>query len=279
MQDRDLDKILQKWSDAETAKAPKMRPTAEMYERVVSLGRRRSLRHLVARRPAWATAAAAVALLLVAFSVVQLSSLLGSQSVPQAAQVALRTAFAGEEGPSRGGPPEKGKGPPQGEGAVRQLVLQVLEAEPSAVRSVDLLTPKLSTVRLTSEASYRLRIELEEARHVYVYQEALNGSLALLFPNQVYSPKRNPTPAGGVIYLPAEPHGFYVEGETGSLWLIIVVAEEPMPELLTLYERYSRPGISLSRSRSLALLGQRLDALTNEETEKARGWRVGLEAR
>ena len=41
MRDRDLDNIAQKWVDDEAASAPKLRPTAEMYERVASYRRRR----------------------------------------------------------------------------------------------------------------------------------------------------------------------------------------------------------------------------------------------
>ena len=109
MQERDLDKAMAKWADEESASAPKLRPTDEMYRQVASLGRKRGLRLLVARRPAWATALAVVATLVLATAlaaVVQLSP----RRAPEGrlvAQVPQRAAF---EGKGVGGPSPRGKG-------------------------------------------------------------------------------------------------------------------------------------------------------------------------
>ena len=105
MQDRDLDKIFQMWVDDESASVPKLRPTAEMYERVASLVQRRSLGLLFARRPAWATALAVVVILVLAFSVVQFSPLVGPGGGQQVARVPQRAAFAAEKGHPKMAPP------------------------------------------------------------------------------------------------------------------------------------------------------------------------------
>jgi len=279
MDDRDLDKIMDKWVDDETASAPKLRPTAEMYERIVSLGSKRPLGALLSRRLVWVTAGAALAVLALVYTLVYSSVLVVPGMGQRFTQVSQRVAFAPEKGPVRGGPPPKGKGPRGEPSPFSQLEFQVKGAGSSTVRSVDVLASQASRIRPVADDSYRLVLQPAADQYVYVYQQSPGGTLVALYPNQGYSPAQNPAFGGETFYLPAEPNGFYLEGEEGSVRLYVVAAKEPIPELETLYERYSGPGIRLGRQKSLALLLERLDALVGGQVEGASGWTFEFEVR
>lgn len=277
MQDRDLDQVMAKWVDDEMASAPKLRPTAEMYERVVSLGRRRSLGALFARRPVWATSLAVVVVLALAFALVQVSPLVLLGGGQQVAQVPQRSAFEVQKGQTRGTLPPKGKGPREETAPLQQLEFQVRGADSSAVRVVNVLSPYARPVALTAEDSYRLVIEPASAQHVYVYQRSPAGALTQLYPNETYSPQQNPLRAAETVYLPAEPNGFYLKGEGGLFRLYIIAAEEPEVELERLYAAYNRRGIRLDRRESLALLQERLDAIAGARMGEPGGWMFEFE--
>jgi hypothetical protein len=274
MQDRDLDKIVIKWADEESAFAPKLRPTDEMYRQVVSLGRKRGLGLLFARRPAWATALAAIALLVLSVTVVQLSPRL----VPEGrlvAQVPHRAAFEGK-GEQRGGSSPRG---PKGEPSPSlQLVFQVWQAASSSVRSLDVL-PLSAVVELAADDSYRIVLQPVAATHVYVYQRMSSGALVPLYPNQAYSPAQNPIEAGEMIYLPAEPNGFYLDNGDEAGRLYVVAAKTPLVELEALSEEYSRAGGLWGRRKSLVRLQERLDALVAGQVAGADGWTLEFEVR
>jgi hypothetical protein len=277
MNDRDLDKIIDKWVDDETASAPELRPTAEMYEQVVSLGRKRPLGALPSRRGVWMTAGAALTVFVLVYTLVYSSVLVLPGMGQPLTQVPQRVAFASEKGPARGGPPPKG---PRVEPAhFRQLVLEIVGADPSAVRSVDVLASQLPRVLLTGGESYRLVLEPAADRWVYVYQQSPSGALVALHPNEAYSSAKNPARAGETVYLPDEPNGFYLGEEAGAYRLYVVASEGPVSELETLYEQYSRAGIRFGRWKSLDRLVERMDALVGGQTEGASGWTFEFEVR
>jgi hypothetical protein len=278
MLDQDLDKIAEKWAEEEAASAPKMRPTAEMYERVAALGRRRSLGALLARRPAWAAAAAVVVVCVLAFAIVQLAPLVVPGGGPQVAYVSQREAFV----TAKGGPPVEslpgGKGPDRGPPPFPQIVFQVYGPGAPVVRSVDVMAAYTRPLVLAAEESYRLVLESAEARYVYVYQQTPAGALVSLYPNAEYSPATNPIPAAERVYLPVEPNGFYLEDAAGVSRLYVVAAEEPLPELESLYARYRRR-ICFDRGKRLELLRQRLDVIVSGQEEGVCGWTLEFEVR
>jgi hypothetical protein len=156
-------------------------------------------------------------------------------------------------------------------------LFQVREAGSSEVRSVDVLAPQRPQIALAAEDSYRLLIEPKATRHIYVYQQSPSGAVALLHPNEAYSSALNPVRAGETIYLPAEPNGFYLDQEEGTIRLVVVAAEGQMSELETLYERYGRPGLVLGQKRSLDRLLEQLDGLAGGQIEGASGWTFEFE--
>jgi hypothetical protein len=277
MQDKDLDKIMKKWVDDETASAPKMRPTAEMYEQVESLDRRRSMGLLGTRRSVWAMTLGTVAVFALIFALVQWSPRLAPGGGQQVAQVPQRPAFAEGKGPGRGEAPPKGRGSRGEASPFKVLEFQVGGADAS-MSAVDLLAPQPSTVVLTAEDSYRLKSELAEARYVYVCQLTPTGALVLLYPNGAYSPKLNPTWAAETFYLPAEPNGLYIQDEAGVFRLYVIAAEELVPGLEALYAQNRRGG-RFGRRTSPALLLAELDAIVGGQVEGRDGWVFEFEVR
>jgi hypothetical protein len=274
MQDKDLDKIMEKWADDETASAPKMRPTAEMYEQVESLDRRRSMGLLGARRSVWAMTLGTVAIFVLIFVVVRWSP----RGVPgggqQVAQIPQRPAFVEGKGSGRGETSPKG---PRESSPFKVLEFQVRGSD-ALVSAVDLWALQPSTVVLTAEDSYRLKMELAEAKYVYVCQLAPTGALVLLYPNGAYSPKLNPSWSGEAFYLPAEPNGLYVEGEAGVFRLYVVAAEELVPGLEALYAQ-NRRGVRFGRGQRSALLLTELNAIVGGQVEGQEGWAFEFEVR
>jgi hypothetical protein len=247
-----------------------------MYERVVSLGRKRHLGVLLSRRGVWMTAGAALTVFVLVYTLVYSSVLVVPGMGQPLNQVPQRVAFAPEKGPVRGGPPPKG---PRGEPAhFRWLELQIVGADPSAARSVDVLAVQPSKVVLAADDSYRLVLEPAADRYVYVYQQSPSAALVALYPNEAHSPTKNPVRAGETVYLPDEPNGFYLE-EEGAYPLYVVASERSVSELETLYKDHSRAGIRLGRRKSHDRLLERLDALASGQVEGASGWRFEFEVR
>jgi hypothetical protein len=243
-----------------------------MYECIEAMGKRRSLGLLWARRPAWTVALAVVAVLAIAFAVVQVGPRMWPGRGRQAARVPVRVAFAPAKGEPRVGPPPGGKGSRGGAPPFRQLLFQVRGAESSDVRSVDLLAPRGQDTWLVEGDSYRLVLELATERSVYVYLETPGGALAQLYPNRAYSPVQNPIPVSRPVYLPAEPNGFYSEGALGLYRITVVAAEKPDSEL-------EARGLRLDRRQGLAWVQQRLDLIARGEVEGAVGKLFEFEVR
>jgi hypothetical protein len=271
MRDQDLDQVIQKWADDETASAPKLRPTAEMYECIEALGNRRSLGPLWTRRPAWTVALAVVVALAIALAVVQVGPRVWPGRGRQVARVPVRVAFAAAKGEPRVAPPPGGKGVRGGALPFLQLLFQVRGAESSEMRSVDLLAPHGQDTLLAADDSYRLALELAAERYVYVYLETPGEALARLYPDRAYSPVQNPMPVSQPVYLPAEPDGFYLDGAVGLYRITVVAAKSPDTELEALYEQYSRRGLRFNRRQDLALVQRRLDLIARGEVEGAVG--------
>jgi hypothetical protein len=276
MKDQDLDRILDRWADEETATAPEMRPAPEMYDRVAALERRRRPVLRLTRRSLWAAVLAAVVVLVLAYTILAHPA---RPLVPgggqQVAMLQQRDAsFADEKGRPEE-VPSRGKGPPSGLTAFRQLLLQVKGPRLTTVQSVDLLAPRPPSIVLTSEDSYRLLLEPAVEGHVYVFQRLPSGGLAQLFPAEVRSVIQNPLQAARKVYLPAPPRGFYVEGEQGQGVLYIVFADAPLADLETLSERASR-GSLLGRRKAQVDLGALLEALTTARGEEVQAWAIPL---
>lgn len=276
MGDEELEKLMEAWAEKETASAPELRPTAEMY-RLVRLKGQRKPRPFVFSRPALAAAGLAGLVLVVVLLVVVMGPRVFPDLVPgqHVAYVGLREGPVGDGGIVVKEPVVP-KGPGKGQQPFSRLWFQIWRQDLPYVESVDLQVPQEEVVRLTPADNYRLLLEPLEARHVYVFQETAAGILARLFPNEGYTTLQNPLAAGQAAYLPAEPNWFYLGEEKGEERLYVVASAQPMQELEAQYARYSQAEDEVEKQALLASLLETL-ATVEEARPEAGGWVFVLE--
>jgi hypothetical protein len=264
---------MEAWADCETASAPAMYPTAEMY-RMVQARRRRGLPFLLpTHRVALATAAASLAFL--ALLCVRIVDPLGLFPPPvrHVTVVALRAGFPSEKGiverptvgPARNGP--------KGQVAFfERLSFQFQQSDSRFVIAVDVRGPQEESIVLTSADNYRLVLEPTDDGCVYVFQLTSSDSLVQLFPNEAYHPARNPLLQGQTYYLPAEPNWFYLGEGAGEERLHIIAAHEPVPELERLYASYSQATGTRERQRLRSSLLEVLHSMERIRDGETAGW-------
>ena len=262
---KDFEKTMDAWADHETASAPEMSPTPEMYRMVRA--RRGKPSALTYRR--WAALGAAVATL---FIVVVLSAvLLNRRGGVQSAYVKQREGFGDKKGAVVVATP-RGKGPQRGPVCLGQLAFQYQRAGSSVIEAIDLLAPSPGTVALTSEDNYRLRLEPLRACYAYVFQQTPTGDLVRLSPDEAFDAFHNPLAREQVVFMPSDPNWLYVEGPTGLHRLYVVASTNPVTALSDIYATY----VQARGSQKAQALADLVDALNTQGTER---WTFTFELR
>ena len=275
MKDKKLDKLLDDWAAQETAAAPEIRPTAEMYRMVQAKKQGRPTRFA---RWRWTRVAAVVAAL-VALAMVYTVSLhptLFPEPTPgrPIAHIGQREGFFPEQDliireptPSRGE-----KGPPKGAISFTQLAFQFQKPGSRIVESFDLRVSAAWPISLTAADNYRLQLEPDQACHIYVFQLTASGALVQLFPDQADAVPQNPLRQGQKRYLPSESTWFYLDENKGQESLYLIAATQPLPEIQELYDRYAQTEQETERQQALDSLLQKLDAIAQTDSETTQGW-------
>ena len=241
MRDREFQKAVERWAEAEIESVPDLRPTPEMIVLVQAKQEPRRARAISSR---WAVAATAGILVVAALVTLILKPGLipGYTPTPEATLIAQRvgpdavqTVIVQGEGKGAGA-----KGPARGLSAFRQVLFEVQRPDSPALLAIDLQSPPEETMVLTPADNYRLALELVDERHVYVYQSTSSGSLVQIFPNPAYSAAENPLLPGQLTSLPDEPNWLYLDGVPGEEQLYVLAAPEPLRRLDTLYAKYTQ---------------------------------------
>jgi hypothetical protein len=272
MRDEQFESIMDAWADRETASAPAMRPTAEMY-RMVQAERKPSLPSLLfSRRAVLATAAASLVLLVVLYVGVYDPFML-FHPPPDREAVALRAGFPSEKGlvvrPTVV-PPHRGQ--KKGAAFFEQLLFQFQQPESRYVIAADVRGPREESIVLTSADNYHLVLEPASENHVYVFQLTSADSLVQLFPNEGYHSAHNPLRQGQTYCLPAEPNWFYLSEGKGEQRLYIVASTRPLPELESLYAAYSQAKRAPEKQECLSGLLNALEGIEQTEGGEAVSW-------
>jgi len=263
MRDQDFEKIMEAWAEHETASAPDLHPTADVYRMVRARQKRRPIFPALSSRMTLATAAASLTLFLVAYIVLFQPSLRsGSPSGQWVALVGQREGFVAERDVVvRDVTPDTGKG--RGSVPFGQLLLHVQKPDARFVEAINLQAPPKGTIRLTSADNYRLLLAPGKDGYVYVFQFTSSSTLVKLFPNSVYSAARNPLQRGRTYYLPSKPNWFYLGQEKGKERLYVVASPGPLPDLEDLYTRYSQAQGEADEQEILSSLLQQLETATD----------------
>ena len=270
MRDREFQKAIETWAEAEIESAPELRPTPEMVRLVQAKQEPHHARPVPSR---WAMAAVTVAgiLLIVALSALILRSGLipGYGPAPEATLIAQRvgpdaiqTTIVRGEGKGAGE-----KGASRGMSTWRQLLFEVQRPDSPSVQAVDLLDPPEETVVLTQADNYRLSLELVEERHVYVYQYTTSGSLVRLFPNPAYSTAENPLPPGQLTRIPVEPNWLYLDGSSGEERLYVIAAAQPLRKLEDIYTEYTKETDEAIKREYVPVFFDRLQTIIDMEPD------------
>lgn len=274
MGDDGFEKTMEAWADHEIESAPDLHPTDEMYHlvRARTPGRRRSP---VSWRPVLVAAAVAGLLVVAVLYAALIRQPLGPDLPPgqEIAYVSQREVAAGEKGITVKEPVEpKGKGPKRGQASFERLWFQIQKQGFPIVASMDMQAPQAETPTLTTADNYRLLLESLADGYVYVFQLTPANLLVQLFPNEMYSPARNPLQGGTTHYLPSEPNWFYPGQDRGAARLYVVASAQPHQELQRLYARYSQADDATSRQEALSRLLKSLDVLVAVPSAEAAGY-------
>jgi len=261
MRDQDFEKIMEAWAEHETASAPDLHPTADLYRMVRARQKRRPI--FPAFSPRVTLAAAAVSLTLFVVATILLFQPSMRSDLPSVQRVALvgqREGFVAESdvvvrGATIVSYNEKNRtGPP----AV-QLLLHLQRRDTRFIEAINLLAPPKETITLTSADNYRLLLAPGRDGYVYIFQLTSSNTLVKLFPNRVYGAARNPLQRGRIYYLPSKPNWFYLGPESGEERLYVVASPGPLSDLEDLYARYSQADSETVEQEILFSLLQQLE--------------------
>lgn len=260
MRDQDFERIMESWAEHETASAPDLHPTVDLYQMVRARRKRRSVFPAFSPRLTLSTAAASLTLFVVAYILLfQPSMRSGAPSGQRVAFVGQREGFAPGKGVVvRGVTPEKGKG--HGSTPFEQLLFHFQKQDARFIEAIDLQAPPKETLTLTSADNYRLFLAPARDGYVTIFQLTSFNTLVKLFPNEAYSAAQNPLQRGQTHYVPAEPNWFYLGQDPGKERLYVVAATGPLPDLEDLYARYSQADGDTDKQEILSSLLEQLEA-------------------
>jgi len=262
MREEQFERTMDAWAERETASAPAMRPTAEMYRMVQARVKPGFLSLLLARRAVLTTAAVSLALLAVLYVWVYDPFTLFRPPHQEVTAVAMRAGFPSQKGlvvrptmaPARRGSEEPGI-------FFEQLWFQFQQPDSRFVVAMDVRGPQEESIVLTSADNYRLVLEPATDGYAYVFQLTSAGGLVQLLPNGGDQLTHDPLRRGQAYYLPAEPQWFYLGEGKGEESLYIIASLESLPELDSLYASYKQATSAREKQELLSSLLEALHAI------------------
>jgi hypothetical protein len=290
VRDRDLDGLLERWAAHETASAPELGPTPDMYRSVRALKPSRRRSPFLRRWLALSAAAAALLVLAVIYPAIFRPTarspawpghgldIVGTREAPAPKKGAVKMRAVEKAEPRADAvQPKRGeKGRPV---FLSKAEFEVTTGRSPEVSRFDLRGPREEALSLTSDDIYRLVLEPAQDVHVYVFQISPAGRLIRLFPNETYSNSRNPLERGLLYHLPSEPNWFYLGPDKGEERLYLLASPEPLSDLGSLYAEYTGE-ITLARRRALLSdLLDRFESIMAGGRGRARGWMLAFRHR
>jgi len=238
MNDKDFEKIMDKWVSHEINGAPDIKPIEEVYEKVRAK-QKKSIYLTFSRPIRWATVGVAVAAVIL-FAILNPQLFRPSN---EATGIGLRKGIIHKKGAIRNGKSgapgrEQKKGAEKDQVGFSQLKFQCQKRAAQSIEEVDIQYQQDAKVNLSSDDNYRLLFQLNQERFVYMYQLDTKKKLTKLFPNENYSAAQNPLQAGQIYYLPQPPNWFYLDNGKAEETIFIVASSQPKGELDNLYDQY-----------------------------------------
>jgi len=239
MDKNQFDKIMDEWSSYEMDSTPELAPKEEMYRKLKLKSKRSKSRFFGPLGWTVAATAATAVLLFVIF----LPDLSRKTVLPEPAAAALKEGEAEDMAAPRRGRMEALEMKPSEEtragGAFSQLFFQQQKLADKSIVGIDIQAQRDENVNVTPEDNFRLQVELNQERYVYVFQLGADQQITRLFPNAAYNVEQNPLQGGQLYNFPSLPNWLTVNEETEGGTIYVIAADQPQQNWDTLYDQYS----------------------------------------
>jgi hypothetical protein len=238
MEKKQFEKIMDDWLSHEVKSSPELSPRDEMYRRLRE--KRKSSRKWFLGPIGWTAAAtAAAAVLLLVIFLPDISKRMPLLKEPASALEEGKTADELVAGRTHLATVEREKMEEAvGAGAFNQLYFQQQNRADKSIVGVDIQTQRDKKVDVAPAENYRLQVQLNQVRYVYVYQFGSDQKLNRLFPNVINNIEQNPLQGGPLYNFPAPPKWFPVDEATEAGTIYVIAAEKPMQDWDQLYDQY-----------------------------------------
>ena len=238
MEKKLFEKIMDEWSSHEKKSSPKLLPKEEMYRRVK--GKQKRSRKWFFGPLGWTVAATAAAAVLL--FVIFLPDVSKQTALPEEPAATLKEGETADEAAPRRTRMAAAKVEMmeeiKGERAFNQLYFQQQNLEDKSIVGVDIQTQRDQKVNVTPSDNYRLQVQLNAERYVYVFQFDSDQQLTQLFPNAAYNIEQNPLQEGPLYNFPAPPQWLSVNEDSEGGTIYVIAADLPQKDWELLYGRY-----------------------------------------
>ena len=265
MDEKHFEKIMDEWLSHEIDASSELIPREEMYRKIEEK-RKRSRKWLIGPLGWTIAATAATAVLLFVIFLPDFSR----RSVPLEAPAAvLKEGNVADEMAvprARMGAAEMEKSEEMKlAGAFNQLFFQQQNIADRSIVGVDIQAQREKNVDVTPADNYRLQVQLNQERYVYVFQLGSDQSLTRLFPNAVTNVEQNPLQGGPLYNFPSPPNWMAVNEETEGGTIYVIAADRPQQNWDLLYDQYNNLRRETKRQEIVKQFLDELESMSNRQ--------------
>lgn len=265
MDEKQFEKIMDEWLSHEIDASSELLPREEMYRKLEEKGKR-SRKRLIGPLGWTIAATAATAVLLFVIFLPDFSR----RSVPAGAPaVVLKEGEVADEMEApraRMGTAEMEKTEElKGGGAFNQLFFQQQNLADKSIVGVDIQAQLDKNVDVTPADNYRVQVQLNQQRYVYVFQLGSDQNLTRLFPNAVTNVEQNPLQGGPLYNFPSPPNWMAVNEETEGGTIYVIAADKPQKNWDLLYDQYNNLRRKTKRQEIVKQFLDELESMSNRQ--------------
>jgi hypothetical protein len=256
---------MDEWLSYEIDASSELLPREEMYRKLEEKGKR-SRKRLIGPLGWTIAATAATAVLLFVIFLPDFSR----RSVPVGAPAAvLKEGEVADEMAApraRMGTAEMEKTEElKGEGAFNQLFFQQQNLADKSIVGVDIQAQLDKNVDVTPADNYRVQVQLNQQRYVYVFQLGSDQNLTRLFPNAVTNVEQNPLQGGPLYNFPSPPNWMAVNENTEGGTIYVIAADKPQQNWDLLYDQYNNLRRKTKRQEIVKQFLDELESMSNRQ--------------
>jgi hypothetical protein len=267
MDEKQFEKIMDEWLSHEIDASSELIPREEMYRKIEEK-RKRSRKWLIGPLGWTIAATAATAVLLFVIFLPDFSR----RSVPLEEPAAvLKEGNVADEMAA----PQARMGAAEMEkteemklaGAFNQLYFQQQNLADKSIVGVDIQSQRDENVNVIPADNYRLQVQLNQERYVYVFQVGSDQQLAQLFPNAAYNVEQNPLREGPLYNFPAPPNWLSLNEDTLGGTIYVIAADRPQQNWANLYGQYTNLQRKSKQNEIVKQFLDELESMSNRQEE------------